>query len=86
MMVLALWSLRRYIDGDFPMIKDDIERARCDLLSDFVEGKAVEEKDLRIAVALLMESYGGACNAIWSIRKRLMEQQRPRPRRPGPVR
>lgn len=76
--------LARYIGGNFPMWKDDVDRARCDTLRAYMEGEAVPHEQLAIAIGLMMQAHGAAVERIWSLEQTLREIQKQRPPR-GPV-
>ena len=57
-LILALTKIPEYFGGRWKGYKDDIDRARCDVLSPFLRGEAVDRKELRIAVSLLVQKNG----------------------------
>lgn len=85
--VLPLAHLTEFFGGRFRMFKDDIDRARCDVLTDYVQGTTVDEKELLIAVSLLMQSYNAAIERLWRIQQqRIPHPPRPYGQPPRPVR
>lgn len=49
--------------------KDDIDRARCDVLSPFLQGQEVDLSELRTAVCLLAQSYNNQCDKIYYMQR-----------------
>ena len=75
-LVLALSRLRRAFSpsAEMPLIKDDVDRARDNVIWAFFRGEAVDKTELRLAVLLLKQSYNALCDRVAYL------QLRPRPR------
>ncbi len=78
-LVLALSRLRRAFSpsAEMPLIKDDVDRARDNVIWAFFRGEAVDKTELRLAVLLLKQSYNALCDRVAWL------QRRPPCRMPG---
>jgi hypothetical protein len=75
-MIAVLANIRRYIGGNHPLFKDEWGQARCETFARIARGEPVDLGELRMAIALLLQAYGGACDALERLR---------RPSRPPPL-
>ena len=73
----------RYMFASFPMWKDDVDRARCDVLRAYLEGEDIPHEELATAIGLLMQAFSSACDRIGMFEAhQLREQMKPRYPRP----
>jgi hypothetical protein len=63
-MVLLLSQIPKYLAGRYPMYKDDMAERRDRTIASFLKGESVSNEELRTAIALLMQSLGGAVNRL----------------------
>ncbi len=79
-MILALVKLVDSLEGRWRGYKDEIDRARCDVIVDYLHStRKVSAKELRIAIALLVQHFNRACEEIWVMK---MRQHSPKPSPP----
>jgi hypothetical protein len=63
-MVLLLSQIPKYLAGRYPMYKDAMAEQRDRTIASFLKGESVSNEELRSAIALLMQSLGGAVNRL----------------------
>ena len=56
--------------------KDDLGRARDKVLGPFMDGKPVDEVELRIAVRMLVSNFNHACERIYYMQRNLGRPRR----------
>lgn len=78
MIVLYLAKMRDFIGGQWSGVKDDIDRAGCDVLSPFLGKQQVDLDELRLAVGLLVQRFNACCDRVY----RLQSKPHPRPNFP----
>lgn len=70
--------------GRLPGFKDNLDRARCEVLDALLRGEETDLEKIRIAVDLLRVAFNMAVDEIWSLR-RLQPPRPPRPPRQPPT-